>query len=71
MVEVKYKIINVGDAEDYGFVAGEYINKNLFELVVRHLKALGGAIPSYDNNIAIFENGKMVKVKINGNYEEV
>ena len=71
MIEVKYKIVNVGDAEDYGVVAGEYVNKNVLDLVVKELKSLGKEIPFYGNEIAIFEDGKMVKVKVNGYYQEV
>lgn len=67
-IDVKYKITDVGDV-DY-LEVGEWVSKYLFYVIVDDMKQEGKAIPYYDG-VAIFEDDKMVKIKVNGSFEEV
>jgi hypothetical protein len=67
-IDVKYKIKNTGDV-DY-LEVGEWVSKDLFYDIVDYRKKEGKAIPYYDG-VAIFEDDKMVKIKVNGSFEEV
>jgi len=68
IVDVRYKIAKVGDV-DY-LKVGKWVSKYLFNVIVEEMKQEGKAIPYYDG-VAIFEDDKMVKIKVNGKFEEV
>jgi len=68
MVDVRYRVADVGDV-DY-LEVGKWVSKYLFNVIVEEMKQEGKDIPYYDG-VAIFEDHKMVKIKVNGKFEEV
>ena len=63
MVETKVKIKNSGDAADYGFVNGDFVNKEIFDIVVAKLKTEGKEIPIFTYPFIITVDGEAVKIK--------
>ena len=60
MVELKKQILTVGDAEDYGFKQGDWVNENVIQVVISELKRQGKAVPVYSNS-EVFINGVKAK----------
>mgnify|MGYP003154060703 CR=1 FL=1 len=51
MIQVLVKVKYVGDAGTYGFKKGEYVNWEVYQLVVKDMKRQGLDIPVYENKI--------------------
>jgi len=70
MIEIKIKVKCAGNARQYGIKNGDWINKEIFILVKRDVRSKGEDDIFY-TDIASYDDGKMVKRKINGKWEEV
>ena len=70
MIEVKYKVKCEGNARQYGIKNGDWINKDIYRVVKKDVRSKGEHDIFY-SNVAIYDDGKMVKIKKNGKFEEV
>ena len=62
MKQRKVKISNVGDASEYGFKSGDWVNSKVFFAVLREMKKDKLVIPTWTAQ-AQFEGDKMVARK--------
>ena len=70
MIEIKYKVKCARNAHQYGIKDGDWINKDIYRVVKKDVRSKGEEDIFY-SNVAIYDDGKMVKIKKNGKFEEV